>query len=290
MFVPVTKMRPHWVLLDFEKNLADRRIHAHTVFGNKVASYRDAKNELHVVDSACPHRGASLALGTVKGASIVCPFHARECGMHTHPELFYDHACLQGLVWVDLASKLITQHFMPPYFPEFLSDWKIQDASSVLHVNPVVLMEYFLENRASPDLFGGTSRLCQGGPYGKARYTYDTPEGTVVVDHEYHVPFTTSWRFVLGSKPVLVKMASILPASATAVVVHTRTARSVVAEGSAAIAAIEEKHARGDIRVVASVDPSAWSRNRLAHSDDLVQAYRQALVRFYPEVLNFCVT
>ena len=45
-------------------------------FGTSLVAYRgEESKELHVLDAFCPHMGANLADGCVKGDSVICPFH-----------------------------------------------------------------------------------------------------------------------------------------------------------------------------------------------------------------------
>ena len=45
-------------------------------FGTSLVAYRGQDSgELHVLDAYCPHMGANLADGCVKGDSVICPFH-----------------------------------------------------------------------------------------------------------------------------------------------------------------------------------------------------------------------
>lgn len=45
-------------------------------FGTSLVAYRgEETGELHVLDAFCPHMGANLADGCVKGESVICPFH-----------------------------------------------------------------------------------------------------------------------------------------------------------------------------------------------------------------------
>lgn len=43
--------------------------------GEELVLWRDTQGVLRCTADRCPHRGASLALGTVQGDAIVCPFH-----------------------------------------------------------------------------------------------------------------------------------------------------------------------------------------------------------------------
>jgi len=45
-------------------------------FGTSLVAYRgEDTKKLHVLDGFCPHMGANLADGCVKGDSVICPFH-----------------------------------------------------------------------------------------------------------------------------------------------------------------------------------------------------------------------
>ena len=50
-------------------------------FGTKLVAYRGQQDgQVHILDAYCPHMGADLSLGCVKGDSIVCPFHSWSWG------------------------------------------------------------------------------------------------------------------------------------------------------------------------------------------------------------------
>lgn len=50
-------------------------------FGTRLVAYRgETDGQVHVLDAYCPHMGADLSKGCVKGNSIVCPFHAWSWG------------------------------------------------------------------------------------------------------------------------------------------------------------------------------------------------------------------
>lgn len=50
-------------------------------FGKRLVAYRgDEDNTVHILDAYCPHMGADLSHGKVKGNSLVCPFHAWSWG------------------------------------------------------------------------------------------------------------------------------------------------------------------------------------------------------------------
>lgn len=49
-------------------------------FGTRLVAWRGADVKVHILDAYCPHMGADMALGTVRGNHLVCPFHKWEWG------------------------------------------------------------------------------------------------------------------------------------------------------------------------------------------------------------------
>jgi phenylpropionate dioxygenase-like ring-hydroxylating dioxygenase large terminal subunit len=45
------------------------------LFDRKITLYRDAQGVIQSLGDICPHRGASLSLGTVRDSCLVCPYH-----------------------------------------------------------------------------------------------------------------------------------------------------------------------------------------------------------------------
>lgn len=43
--------------------------------GGKEYCIVNLKGEIYAIDNICPHQGASLGLGEIKGEEIICPLH-----------------------------------------------------------------------------------------------------------------------------------------------------------------------------------------------------------------------
>lgn len=280
-FAPASTKRPHWVLLGFEKSLLRPTVQGHTVLGQKLITFTHNKSaELRVVEEGCPHRGASMARGTVRGSCLVCPFHGCAVSITQHPAKFYDHAVLQGLVWVDLGKDIFSQHHMPPYYPDFnTSNYRLADFTREIDANPLALMEALLDPPAAQAEAPSSVRP---GPYGLASWVC----GEVTIEREYHVPFTATTRVKAGKKTLFLAMFSLAPRSTGRVSMHVRTARGPdpCPFDDAAFVWMTDQVVAAE---VCDVDIGKWGTNRLGTGDGLVCAYRQAMRDQYPELLRF---
>lgn len=306
---PVTKRpqsvkRPHWVLLGFDATLAKSRKVVHDT--NLVVYRTQEEAELRVALDACPHRGASLSEGVVKGQCVVCPYHSRSVDIRTHPERFYDYAVQDGLVWLDFASSLVTQHHPPPSYPEHSDpNMRTFEYSKTLRVNPVLMVENTLDWQHLSSVhrvhfIKGLPKvdILKRGAHGHATYTYDSDIFDLVIDNEYHVPFTTSLRFRFTDKrtgeklPALLLWFSVTPGSGDEVTLNLRVSRGVFRSPLAdwIFRLIDELPLLEDAHVVSTVDPGAWSSNKLDASDEFVAEYRKAMTSLYPEILEWYVS
>jgi phenylpropionate dioxygenase-like ring-hydroxylating dioxygenase large terminal subunit len=306
--VATSHARPHWVLLGFQDRLA-RRVSNVTLHDTKLVVFptKDGDKELRVAHDACPHRGASLGSGgVVQGDCMVCPYHSRRIGVNAYPERFFDYSAQDGLVWVDFASNLLTQHHPPPAYPEH-SDPALRtfEYSKELAVNPVLMAENTLDWQHLSSVH--RVHFIQGEPkvtirsrgaHGWAEYAYQSGLFELTIDNEYHIPFTTSLRFRFrhmetGEElPPLLLWFSISPVSGGKVALHLRVSRGALTSPLAdwIFRLIDELPLLEDAAVVAGVDPLEWSRNRLDAGDEFVSAYREAMKAAFPEILEWYVT
>lgn len=288
MYVPASVKRPHWVQLGFQRALAGPGVRSHVVLGRRLVSFTTPSGELQVAADACPHRGASLALGVARGECVECPYHGLSVSLASHPERFHEYASLQGLVWLDVARELVTQHFMPPYFPELTSGaWATEDDSHDLPVNAVVLMEHLLDGFAA-------AQVERDGPHGLATRTLPTHSGPLTVRVEYHVPLAAGVRFSLAGAAAWA-VVGLQPVSRRQTRVHVRTALSCApGEASAAVNAAAREVARSlqtgeDVDVLRGVDLARWGRGRPDECDGLVGAFREGMRALYPDMLAYLV-
>lgn len=87
MNIPVTTITDHhqprfargWHCLGLSRHFGEEP-KSLEYFGSRQVAYRGADYQVHVLDAYCPHMGADLALGTVNGNQLVCPFHHWEWG------------------------------------------------------------------------------------------------------------------------------------------------------------------------------------------------------------------
>ena len=70
-----SRMGRGWHCLGKVEPFRDGRPHAIDAFGSRLVVFQTESGQLAVLDGYCPHMGASLGEGEVKGESIACPFH-----------------------------------------------------------------------------------------------------------------------------------------------------------------------------------------------------------------------
>lgn len=64
-----------WFGVAYSDELRPGEIRSLHYFDRELALYRTESGEAHLIDAFCPHLGAHLGDGAVKGENIVCPFH-----------------------------------------------------------------------------------------------------------------------------------------------------------------------------------------------------------------------
>lgn len=67
-------LRRYWHPVSWAGEITDRPT-ATELLGERLVLWRDDHGAVHVNDDRCPHRGTSLALGTVEDGCLVCPYH-----------------------------------------------------------------------------------------------------------------------------------------------------------------------------------------------------------------------
>ena len=305
--VAVSVKRPQWLVLG-ERDRLGRAVQRVSVHGTDLVVYpAGPEGELRVAKDACPHRGASLSRGTAEDGCITCAYHGMSIGMGSHPERHYSYAVAQGLVWLDYSSNVITQHFQPPTYPEFSDDaFRTFGYSKELEVNPVLLTENTLDWQHLAyvhrvHFVDGTPKveIKSTGAHGLATYTYQSDLFDLVIENEYHIPFTTSLRFRFTDRrtgralPPLLLWFSVTPQNAERVTLNLRVSRAVLTAVPALtdwiFRFIDELPLREDADVVGAVDPREWSANQLTPGDAFIKAYRAAMRDAFPELLEWYV-
>jgi 3-ketosteroid 9alpha-monooxygenase subunit A len=69
-----------WHCLGLASEYKDGKPHSINIFGTRLVIYQGASGKLNILNAWCPHMGADLGLGEVKGESVVCRFHGWNWG------------------------------------------------------------------------------------------------------------------------------------------------------------------------------------------------------------------
>ncbi|MCO5785251.1 3-ketosteroid-9-alpha-hydroxylase [Pseudomonas sp. G11-1] len=75
-----TRYARGWHCFGLERDIKKGEIKSFDAFGSKIVAYRGEDNQIRVFNAFCPHMGADLSIGTVKGNNLECPFHSWQWG------------------------------------------------------------------------------------------------------------------------------------------------------------------------------------------------------------------
>ena len=91
--------------LDFAINVPQKA----TVWNKNYVVWRDDEGKYTALDDACPHKGASLAGGTIQNGSIICPYHGYEfdCSgeLKQVPGICFQPSPLHNVAKYDVVEK-----------------------------------------------------------------------------------------------------------------------------------------------------------------------------------------
>ena len=77
---PPSRFARGWHCLGLAADYKDGKPHGINIFGTRIVVFQGEDGKLAAIDAYCPHMGADLAIGCVKGNSVVCKFHGWSWG------------------------------------------------------------------------------------------------------------------------------------------------------------------------------------------------------------------
>ena len=128
----------NWFPICLADELQPGKIVSREFLGGRVIAYRDTTGKAHVMSAYCPHLGADIGVGAVKGDNVQCPFHHWEynsqgrcvaTAIGDHPPRaarLFKFPTIERLGLV-LAFNGVTPLFeFPELFPEHESELNLQ--------------------------------------------------------------------------------------------------------------------------------------------------------------------
>ena len=231
---------------------------------------------------------------------IECPFHKRQFGEESHPDLF-------GGVIVDDALWYGGRNTADiPRLPKFDDESyrSIKMSRRLEGINPVsftlasVDVEHVkqVHSISFVDLKPPSQSL---NKYNNTMtYFYETDRVTLHIECRFWIPFTNSLRWVLHDKKrdktmePFILFFSATPYDKSSMTLHIRSMRKkVLGEFEFLLdpffVAISDIPLAEDARVVRGIDSRGWKNDELTSpEDDFIKLYRQRLIEEAPSVID----
>jgi phenylpropionate dioxygenase-like ring-hydroxylating dioxygenase large terminal subunit len=210
-----------WYAVEFSHVVTDRP-QLVQIGDRKIALYRDQQHRIHALGNICPHRGASLVQGEVRGDCLVCPYHGwyfagdgkcvkipanlpgasipKQAIAATYPVQEKD-----GWVWIFIGDRTLAEHTSMPDIPH-VHDPKLRSIQGDFHwqVNYERAIDNGLDFAHAPFVHAGAF----GNPDAPevARLAIETDQwgakGTVML--QPHLP-QGIWKWLLRQTPQPIK-------------------------------------------------------------------------------------
>ena len=193
-------MRQYWVPVAHAAQLeAGGAPHRLTIMGEKLVAFRSPSGEAGLMEEACPHRGASMAMARNEAGGLRCIYHGWKISAKgllvdapTHPEGFPSERLKtrsfpvreqQGMIWAFMGKG------EPPVFRDLgftsLPDDQVIVATAIVKANWLGPIETLWDTFHSQMLHNDTNRrisyrgdkyFSQGGRHTDTGMQYDYPE------------------------------------------------------------------------------------------------------------------
>lgn len=173
----------------------------------RVVLFRNSKGEISATQDRCPHRGAPLSMGRVRGDEIVCPYHGWRVdrdGATTHPVSGLVKSCrvptysaheAEGFVWI--ASSPLARRAS---FPQS-SEWAYLGAYEIPVSAP---LEMVLDNFNEDEHFPYVHKVLGWDEAG----AHDVQFSYELRGHELDVSYRGPQRDFLGQSLFMLKKGS----------------------------------------------------------------------------------
>jgi phenylpropionate dioxygenase-like ring-hydroxylating dioxygenase large terminal subunit len=259
----------------------------------KTLYWKDHTTPL-VVDDACSHRGASLALGQVTPDGCVqCGYHGKKT--RGNPRRTRD---VDGIVWYRDGFESSDRDIPRPWEFTDPSQRIFSYTESFPETNPLMMVENTLDYAHLS--FVHAFSVADGEPIvvvdsenNTAQYIYDTAIDcqTLIVENQFWAPWTTCLRFYLNKTHLFSLHFAWIPRSqnSTDLVVRvTRTHFHWTGDiGDRLLQIANTLPLIEDRDIVQSIhEDRTWSDDVLQYEDRFLRLYREAVMRDFPEIAD----
>jgi phenylpropionate dioxygenase-like ring-hydroxylating dioxygenase large terminal subunit len=145
-----------WLIAARSEEVSAKAITSRKILGQTLVLYRDAEGRAVVLDGRCPHKGVSLAAGTLRKGELQCRYHGwrfNTMGECTHvPSAATDEALpcaqlqkfpvmeLDGWVWIYWGEATEAERGTPPRYP-LHDDYKWFESWREVKAPPHLILE-----------------------------------------------------------------------------------------------------------------------------------------------------
>ena len=156
----------YWYPVAWANQLKPGEIMPVVIWQQAIALYRDANDQIHALEDACPHKGVALHKGKVQGCNLACAYHGWEFDgsgqcvsipylpqgqkLPRAQARSYPVQEKYNMIWIFPGDPALAATHQPPDMPEFQNpDWLMVPVTARMQAH------FSICNENSMDVFHG---------------------------------------------------------------------------------------------------------------------------------------